>query len=111
MTRKKAVLDPADATPAKAGTPPAALSAESSEAAPVSPQPHEAAGGEAVVIIEPEKPSEDRDRPVELSYRVLSPLRHDGERYKPGDLVPLLPEMAVPLLKSGVLAAWTMENV
>ena len=39
------------------------------------------------------------------TYRVHSPLRHDGKTYQPGKKVSLTAEEAEPLLSAGVISA------
>lgn len=45
-----------------------------------------------------------------LSYRVTSPLRHDGQRYKIGDLVELTVEQFERLRVSGVVTDEAAEG-
>lgn len=45
---------------------------------------------------------------VPQSYRVISPLRHNGRRYKPGDLVTLMPAQAARL--AGVVTTEPAEG-
>ena len=44
------------------------------------------------------------------TYRVHSPLRHDGKTYQPGKKVSLTAEEAEPLLSAGVISAPEKEE-
>lgn len=39
-----------------------------------------------------------KNPPAFPTYEVIAPLRHDGRRYAPGDLVALAPELAARLI-------------
>ena len=57
------------------------------------------------------KPQPDQAQPdqaattVDLSYRVLGPIQHDGDSYVSGDLILLPLKSAQPLLAIGAIAA------
>lgn len=101
MPTKKPPAKPAKAAP-DAPAEKAATPAESrAEAAAVAPPPLDAAGVvPAVIDNAPTPPEAD----VELSYRVISPLRHDGQRYKVGDTVNLSGPQAAHLIGLRVVA-------
>lgn len=52
----------------------------------------------------------EADAPVYLSYRVIAPLRHNGHRYAPGDLVALSPEQAARLIGLRVVTDQAVES-
>lgn len=81
----------------------AAAPAESREqAAAVAPPPLAAAGVVPATIVDAPEPPETG---TVLSCRVISPLRHDGQRYKVGDLVNLSGPQAARLIGLRVVAA------